>query len=137
MDPIVIPLGKVRLSGRKVEFEPARRLPPQIRAGDSVRLVLEYDYEEPSADKDATRIRLSAQRGSEIFGETETQIEDRVVADDSQRAHLALEARPRERGSMSGAFQIRIRYERSAWSTRASLEAHEFAHEGTFELEVA
>ena len=136
MDPLIIRLGTLRLAGTKVEFEPAPRSHALATPGQPIRLVLEYDYEEPSNDKDTTRVVLRAQRGREQMGEAAIVIEDTRIADDSQRSHVALDAAPRERGRIAGRFDVTIRYQKSAWGSAAA-ETHDFAHGGSFDLEIA
>lgn len=135
MEPQVLRIGRLRLAGRQVTFEPVERQRVKLNAGEPVRLILEYDYVEPSPDKDATRVQLVAHRGRETLGEATGLLEDHRILDDSERSHLALDARPRERGRVPGTFRIAIRYERAAWHGE-TLEAHDFLHEGQLDIEI-
>ncbi|MEA3200411.1 MAG: hypothetical protein QOE90_1839 [Thermoplasmata archaeon] len=129
-------LGTLTLRGEEMAWKPEAEGPVDAHAGETLELVVSYSYEEPSNDKDETRVALSAEMSGAKLGRVEDLIDDSKVRDDSMRSYVALPFRLQRRGEMDLAWTIRVAYTRTPWTSKTPTAKADLEERGTLKLKV-
>jgi hypothetical protein len=134
MEPRRLLLGTLVLHGDKVAFR-EERATFDARASEPLELMVRYEYEEASEDKDEARIVLSASLEGAQLGRAEERITDRPLVRDDEQGYLAVPVQVAGRGALQGTFRVEARVTRTPWGG-GDAEERLFVEESGFTLHV-
>lgn len=133
-EPRRLLLGTLVVKGEQVTFQDAPST-FDASASEPLELMVRFEYEEASEDKDEARIVLSAQLEGRALGEAVESITDRPMLPDDERGYLSVPVRFAGRGEMQGTFRVEARVTRTPWGGGEAQE-HLFVEENGFTLRV-
>lgn len=129
-------LGRVRVDGDLIEFQPAESLHFDAERRDQVSVGVAFDYKEASDEKEQTRIRLTAHIEGQAPSTFEAVIGDSPLLDDSRRGFVSVPVRVSHRGAVKGRFVVETSYASGPWKMAELPTAAREQAEGEFVIRV-